>query len=84
MPAILVCVDMMNLASISGHIAVRPRTDEVLCHSQSAQLVGGEPRFVEIHRPGGRVEETDIELVTKGAFHCGVDEFSARHGRAVG
>ena len=66
-PAILVCVDVVNLASISGHIAVRPRTDEVLCHSQSAQLVGREACFVEIHRAGGGVEKPDIELVTKGA-----------------
>ena len=64
-PAILVCVDVVNLASISGHIAVRPRTDEVLCHSQSAQLVGREACFVEIHRAGGGVEETDIEFVAE-------------------
>src|SRR5699024_9197345 len=74
--AVFVSVDVVHLASISGHIAVRPRTDEVLCHSQSAQLVGGEPRFVEMHRPGGRVEKTDIELVTKGAGHRRLDEYS--------
>ena len=82
--AVFVRVDMVNLASIGRHIAIRPRTDEVLCHSQSAQLVGREACFVEIHRAGGGVEKPDIELVTKGAGHRSVDEFSARHeiGRA--
>ena len=31
-PAILVCVDVVNLASIGRHIAVRPGADEILCH----------------------------------------------------
>ena len=30
--AILVCVDVVNLASIGRHIAVRPGADEILCH----------------------------------------------------
>ena len=30
--AILVCVDVVNLASIGRHIAVRPRAHEILCH----------------------------------------------------
>ena len=79
-----VCVDMVDLAPIRGHIAVRPGADEILGHGQGAQLVGGEPCFVEIHRAGGGVEETDIEFVAECAFHCGVDEFGAGHGRAVG
>ena len=29
---ILVCVDVVNLASIGRHIAIRPRTDEILRH----------------------------------------------------
>ena len=64
MPAVLVGVDMVDLAPISGHIAVWPWAHEVLCHGESAQLVRCEPRFVEIHRPGGGVEEPDVELVT--------------------
>ena len=65
MATVFMRVDMVDLASIGWYVAVRPRTDEVLCHSQSAQLVGGEPRFVEIHRAGGGVEETDIEFVAE-------------------
>ena len=84
MPAVFVCVDVVDLASIGWYVAVWPRTDEVLGHGESAQLVRCETRFVEIHRPGGGVEKTDIELDTKGAGHRSVDEFSAGHRRAVG
>ena len=84
MPAVLVGVDMVDLAPISGHIAVWPWAHEVLCHGESAQLVRCEPRFVQIHRAGGGVKESDVELVTQSTFHCGVDEFDAGHGRAVG
>src|SRR5690625_2555561 len=39
MSTVLVRVDMVNLAPIGRHIAVRPRTDQILCHCQGAQLV---------------------------------------------
>ena len=84
MATVFMRVDMVDLASIGWYVAVRPRTDEILRHGQGAQLVRCEAGFVEIHRAGGRVEKTDIELVTKGAGHRSVDEFSTRHGRAVG
>ena len=84
MPAVFVSVDVVNLASIGWYVAVWPRADQVFRHGQGAQLVGCEAGFVEIHRPGGGVEETDVEFVAKGAFHRGVDEFGAGHGRAVG
>src|SRR5699024_9379692 len=71
-------------ASIGRHIAVRPGADQVFCHGQGAQFVGGEPRLVEIHRAGGGMEKPDVELVTQATFHRSVDEFSAGHGRAVG
>ena len=31
-PAVFVCVDVVDLASIGWYVAVRPRTDEILCH----------------------------------------------------
>ena len=39
MPAVLVGVDMVNLASIGWYVAVWPGADEVLGHCESAQLV---------------------------------------------
>ncbi len=39
MPAVFVSVDVVNLASIGWHIAVRPRTHEILGHGQGAQLL---------------------------------------------
>ena len=63
--AVFVSVDVVDLASIGRNIAVWPRTHKVLCHGESAQLVRCEPRFVEIHRAGGGVEETDIEFVAE-------------------
>ena len=65
MPAVFVSVDVVNLASIGWYVAVWPRTDEVLCHSQSAQLVGREACFVEIDWSGGGVEEPDVEFVAE-------------------
>ena len=65
MPAVFVGVDVVDLASIGRNIAVWPGAHEVLCHGESAQLVRCEPRFVEIHRPGGGVEEPDVELVAE-------------------
>ena len=38
-PAILVCVDVVNLASIGRYGAVRPRTHQVFRHGQGAQLL---------------------------------------------
>ena len=35
-PAVLMGIDMVHLAPIGEHIAVRPGADEILCHSQSA------------------------------------------------
>ncbi len=32
MSAVFVCVDVVDLASIGRHIAVRPGADEILCH----------------------------------------------------
>ena len=32
MPAMLMCVDVVDLAPIGRHIAVRPGADEILCH----------------------------------------------------
>ena len=84
MPAVFVGVDVVNLASIGWHVAVRPRADQILSHSQRTQLVGRETRFVEIHRAGGGVKKPDIELIAQAAFHRGVDELSASHGRAIG
>ncbi len=63
--AVFVCVDVVHLASISRNIAVWPRTDEVLCHSQSAQLVGREAGLVEVDGSGGGVEEPDVEFVAE-------------------
>ena len=83
-PAVVVGINVVDLAPISGHIAVRPRTHEVLRHSQRAKFVGREPCLIKIDRAGGGVEKPDVELVTKGAGHRSVDEFSAGHGRAVG
>ena len=39
MPAMLMCVDVVDLASIGRHIAVRPRTHQVFRHGQGAQLL---------------------------------------------
>ena len=39
LPAILVGVDVVNLASIGWYVAVRPGAHEVLGHGESAQLV---------------------------------------------
>ena len=39
MPAMLMCVDVVDLAPIGRHIAVRPRTHQVLRHGQGAQLL---------------------------------------------
>ena len=84
MPAVFVSVDVVNLAPIGWYVAVWPGAHEVLCHGEGAELVGCEACFVKVDRAGGGVEETDVELVTQSTFHCGVDEFGARHGRAVG
>ena len=39
MTTILVCVDVVDLASIGRHAAVRPRTHQVFRHGQGAQLL---------------------------------------------
>src|SRR5699024_12079838 len=71
--AVFVGVDVVDLASIGRYGAVWPWAHEILRHGESAQLVRRESRFVEIHRAGGGVEETDIEFVAKGAGHRSVD-----------
>ena len=38
-PAILVCVDVVNLASIGWYVAVWPRAHQVFRHGQNAQLL---------------------------------------------
>ena len=83
-PAVFVSVDVVNLASIGWYVAVWPGAHEVLCHGEGAELVGREACLIEVDRAGGGVEESDVELVAQATFHRGVDEFSARHGRAVG
>ena len=35
-PAVLVCVDVVDLASIGRHIAVRPRVHQILGHGKRA------------------------------------------------
>ncbi len=82
--AVFMGVDVVDLASIGRDVAVWPWTHEVLCHGEGAELVGCEPCFIEVDRPGGGVEEPDVELVAQATFHRGVDEFGARHGRAIG
>ena len=37
--AVFVCVDVVDLASIGGHVAVWPWAHEVLCHGESAKFV---------------------------------------------
>ena len=39
LPAILVGVDVVDLASIGRNIAVWPWADEILCHGESAKFV---------------------------------------------
>ena len=39
MPAMLMCVDVVDLAPIGRHIAVRPRAHQVFRHGQGAQLL---------------------------------------------
>src|SRR5690625_4381402 len=39
MPAVFVCVDVVDLASIGRNIAVWPWAHEVLCHGESAKFV---------------------------------------------
>src|SRR5699024_6763247 len=80
----LVSVDVVDLASIGWYVAVWPRTDEVLCHGESAKFVGCEAGLVKVDRSGGGVKESDVEFVAECAFHCGVDEFGAGHSGAVG
>ena len=84
MSAVFVRVDVVDLASIGWYVAVRPWAHEVLCHSQRAKFVGSEPCFIEVDWSCGGVEKSDVEFVAECAFHCGVDEFGAGHGRAVG
>ena len=33
-PAVLMSIDMVHLAPIGRHVAVRPRTHEILCHGE--------------------------------------------------
>src|SRR5699024_5039004 len=82
--AVFVGVDVVDLASIGRYGAVWPWAHEILRHGDSAKFVGREACLIKVARAGGSVEETDIELVTKGAGHRSVDEFGTRHGRAVG
>ena len=84
MSAVFVCVDVVDLASIGWYVAVRPGAHEVLRHGESAKFVGREACLIKVDGSGGGVEETDIEFVAECAFHGGVDEFGAGHGRAVG
>ena len=70
--AILMGVDVVDLAPIGRHTAVRPGADKIFCRCQDALLEGRESGLVEIHRAGGWVEETGIEFVTK----CSFDEFA--------
>ena len=65
MSAVFVGVDVVDLASIGWYVAIWPRTDEVLCHSQRAKFVGGEPCLIKVDRAGGGVEEPDIEFVAE-------------------
>ena len=82
--AVFVGVDVVDLASIGRYGAVWPWAHEILRHGESAKFVGREACLIKVDRAGGRVEKTDIKLVTKGTGHRSVDEFSASHGRAIG
>src|SRR5699024_12305075 len=59
MPAVVVSVDVVNLASIGRHIAVWPRAHEILCHGEGAELVAREACLIGVGRCGGGGEWTD-------------------------
>ena len=65
MPAVFVCVDVVDLASIGRYGAVWPWAHEILRHGESAKFVGGEACFVEVDWSCGGVEEPDIEFVAE-------------------
>lgn len=62
MAAVLVRLDVVDLAPVSRDVAVRPGADEILRHGQDAQLVGSEAGFIKIYRAFGRMEQTDVKL----------------------
>ena len=84
MAAVLMRIDVVHLAPIGRHIAVRPWADEVLGHSQGAQFVRCKACLVKIDRASGRMEEPDVEFVAQSTFHRSVDELGASHGCTVG